>query len=68
MRSLHIRVEKSVVERYRVEVADDFDETDQMALQELFTEGLDQPKPYESRDNEFHAFVEDELPVSKRPR
>jgi hypothetical protein len=64
MRSLHVRVEKSVVERYRVEVADDFDETDQMAMQELFTEGVDQPEPYESRDYEFNAFVEDELGVS----
>ncbi len=63
MRSLQILVERSVVERYRVEVADDFDETDQMALQELFAEGVDKPEPYESRDDDFHATVEKDLRV-----
>lgn len=63
MKSLQLLVEKSVVERYRVEVADDFDETDQMLLQELFAEGVDKPEPYESRDYDMHVSVEDDLRV-----
>ncbi len=58
MRSLLLLVEKTVSERYRVEVPDDFDATDQMALEELFAEGIDMPQPYESRDNIFEVTVE----------
>jgi hypothetical protein len=46
-----------------VEVADDFDATDQMALQELFEEAPDKREPYESRDNEFQATVEEDLAI-----
>jgi len=63
MRSLHLIVEKTVVERYRVEVPDDFDDTDPMALEELFTEADDMPQPYESRDNIFEVTVDDGLQV-----
>lgn len=63
MRSLHILVEKSVVERYRVEVPDEFDATDQMALQELFAEGANKPQPYQTDDDDFHATVEEDLQV-----
>jgi hypothetical protein len=63
MRSLHLIVEKTVVERYRVEVPDEFDDTDPQALEELFTEAVDMPKPYESRDNIFDVTVDDELEV-----
>jgi hypothetical protein len=40
------------VERYRVVVEDDFDETDDMALQELFAEGLNRPTPYETFESD----------------
>jgi hypothetical protein len=63
VRSLQILVEKSVVKRYRVEVPDEFDATDQMALQELFAEGVEKPEPHESDDDEFHATVEEDLQV-----
>jgi hypothetical protein len=63
MRSLQLLVERSVVERYRVEVADDFDETDPMALQELFAEGPNRPEPYESRDDDFHVTVERDVTI-----
>lgn len=63
MRSLHLIVEKTVVERYRVEVPDNFDETDPMALEELFTEAVDMPTPYESRENIFEVTVDLDLQV-----
>lgn len=63
MRSLNLLVEKTVAERYRVEVPDDFDATDPMALEELFAEGIDRPQPYESRDNIFEVTVEDDIQV-----
>ncbi|MCA2265183.1 hypothetical protein [Mycobacterium marseillense] len=52
-----------MAEWYRIEVADDFDDTDQMALEELFTEAVDMPKPHESRDNIFEVTVLDDLEV-----
>jgi hypothetical protein len=63
MRSLHLLVEKTVLEWYRIEVDDDFDDDDQMLLQELFTEAEAMPQPYDSRDDDFHVTVLDDLDV-----
>jgi hypothetical protein len=63
MCSLHLLVEKTVAEWYRVEVEDDFDDDDPMALEELFAEGVDMPKPYQSRDNIFEVTVLDDLEI-----
>jgi hypothetical protein len=58
VRSLHLFVVRTLVERYRVVVEDDFDETDDMALQELFAEGLDKPTPYETFESDVEVSVD----------
>ncbi len=63
MRSLLLLVEKTVLERYRIEVPDDFNADDPAAVDELFADGVDMPKPYESRDHIFEVTVEEDLPI-----
>jgi hypothetical protein len=63
VRSLLLLVEKTVLERYRIEVADEFDADDPMAVDELFAEGVDKPEPYESRDHIFEVTVEEDRPI-----
>ncbi|WP_283614072.1 hypothetical protein, partial [Mycolicibacterium poriferae] len=63
VRSLLLLVEKTVLERYRIEVPDDFDADDPMLVDELFAEGVDKPEPYERRDHIFEVTVEGDLPI-----
>ena len=58
MRSLHLFVVRTLVERYKVFVEDHFDETDPMALEELFAEGVDKPTPYESFESDVEVSVD----------
>ena len=65
MRRLTIRVERSVVERYEVDVPDDFDADDKQAVGELLAEGDDKPKPIQVGESEpWEAFVENDVTVT----